>query len=211
MRLAAVLMAAVLLQDKPLFEEKFAGKLSDGWIWVREDAAAWKVEGGALRIKAQPGKIWYKTKTAKNLLIRALSAPGTAEAPVTIEVTVEASPETNSEQCGLYFYLDDNNFVKIIREHLKGKTNILLVQEVKNIPQPQPAKEEAASSVRLRLAWSGAKVAGSYKAGGDWIAVGEAEVPAGASASAGLASHGAAAEADRWSKFSDFRISKATK
>jgi regulation of enolase protein 1 (concanavalin A-like superfamily) len=211
MRLAAIALAVLVLQDKALFEEKFAGKLSDGWTWLREDASGWKLEGGALQIKAQPGKIWYKTKTAKNVLTRVLPAAGTADAPVSIEVTVEGSPETNSEQCGLYFYLDDSNFVKIIREQLKGKTNILLVQEVKNIPQPQPAKEEAAASVRLRLTWTGTKVSGAYKAAGDWIAVGEAEIPPVTSASAGLASHGGAADADRWSKFSDFRISKAAK
>lgn len=207
MRLAALALLAFLPQDKPLFEEKFAGKLSDGWTWVREDAAGWKVEAGALRIKAQPGKIWYKTKTAKNLLVRKSPAVGTAEAPVSAEVTVESAPEANAEQCGLYLYFDDANFVKILREHVKGKTNIVLVREQKNIPEPVPPKEESASPVRLRLTWSGSKVAGSYKSGGDWVQVGEVEAPAAAgAASFGLASHGGPADADRWAKFTDFRI-----
>jgi hypothetical protein len=207
MRLAALALLFLVPQEKVLFEDKFAGKPADGWTWVREDAAGWKVEGGALRIKAQPGKLWYKTKTAKNLLVRKSPAAGTAEAPVSAEVTVESAPEVNAEQCGLYLYFDDSNFVKILREHVKGKTNIVLVREQKNIPEPQPPKEETASPVRLRLTWSGGKVAASYKAGGDWVAVGEVEVPAGAgAASFALTSHGGAPDADRWAKFTDFRI-----
>lgn len=212
MRLAALALALLLPQDKVLLEEKFAGKLSEGWTWVREDAAGWKIDGGALRIKAQPGKIWYKTKTAKNVLVRKLPAAGTAEAPVSLEVTVESAPEVNAEQCGLYLYFDDANFVKIIREHVKGRTHVVMVREQKNLPEPVPAKEEAASPVRLRLTWAGAKVSGAYKTAGDWVAVGEVELPAGASGgSVGLASHGGAADADRWAKFTDLRIAQAAK
>lgn len=212
MKLAAASLLALLFQDKVLFEEKFEGKLSDGWTWVREDAAGWKLEGGALKIKAQPGKLWYKTKTAKNVLLRKLPAKGTADAPVAVEVTVEGAPETTSEQCGLYLQFDDNNFVKIIREHLKGKTNVLMVRELKGIPEPQPLKEEPAVPLRLRLVWSGAKVSGAYKTTGDWVSVGEVESPSpDGAASAALACHGGAADADRWGKFTDFKVVKPAK
>ena len=66
MRLAALVL--VLLAQDVSFEEKFAGKLSDGWSWVREDSAGWKLDGGALKIKAQPGTIWYKKNDAKNII-----------------------------------------------------------------------------------------------------------------------------------------------
>ncbi len=102
--------------------------------------------------------------------------------------------------------------MKIIRENVKGKTQILMVREQKNIPETQPGKEEAAVSVHLRLVWSGTKVSGSYKAGGDWIPVGELDLPAGAGAgSFGLACHGGTADADRWTKFSGFRIAHSGK
>ncbi len=94
MRIAALALIALLCQEKALFEEKFAGKLSDGWSWLREDAAGWKVDGGALSIKAQPGKIWYKTKTAKNVLLRKSPAQGTADAPVSAEVTPSSAAST---------------------------------------------------------------------------------------------------------------------
>jgi hypothetical protein len=211
MALAALALLGVLAQDKVLIEEKFAGKLPDGWSWLREDPAGWKLEGG-LKIKAQPGKIWYKSKTAKNVLVRRLPEKGTAEAPVTVEVTVDSSPEANSEQCGLYLYFDETNFVKIIREHLKGKTNVMMVKELKGIPEPQHPKEEATSPVRLQLVWSGAKVSGAYKTSGDWIPVGEVDCPQpDGSASVALACHGAPADAERWATFRELRIVQLSK
>jgi regulation of enolase protein 1 (concanavalin A-like superfamily) len=210
--LAIAVLTTFAFQETALFEEKFAGKLSDGWTWVREDPAAWKIEGGGLRIKALPGKLWYKTKTAKNVLLRKSPAAGTVEAPISLEVTVESAPQTSAEQCGLYLYFDEKNFVKIIRENVNGKTSILVVRELKGIPDPSPAKEDPASSVRLRLTWSGPKVVGAYKVGGDWVAIGEVDTPASeGTASIGLACHGAAPEADRWAKFSDLKIVKSPK
>lgn len=207
MRILALALVVVLAQEKVLLEEKFAGKPGAGWTWVREDAGSWKADGGALQIKALPGKIWYKTKTAKNFLVHKLPAAGTAEAPVTLEVTVDSKPEMNAEQCGLYLHFDDANFVKIIREHVKGKTHVLLVREQKNLPEPQSPKEESATPVRLRLTWAGAKVSGAYKTGGDWVPVGEVDVPAGVEGgNVGLACHGGAADADRWAKFTDLRV-----
>jgi regulation of enolase protein 1 (concanavalin A-like superfamily) len=209
---AAALFSLLALQEKVLFEDRFAGKLADGWNWVREDPSGWKLEGGSLKIKSQPGKIWYKTKTAKNVALRRLPENGTAESPIAIEVTVEGDLEANSEQSGLYLHFDDGNFVKIIREHLRGKTNILVVKEQKGIPDPQPVKEEPAPSVRLRLVWMGQKVRGAYKAGADWVQVGEVDCPVpDGSASVGLACHGGAADADRWGKFNDCRIVKLGK
>jgi regulation of enolase protein 1 (concanavalin A-like superfamily) len=207
MRIASLALVVLLGQEKVLFEEKFAAKPAGGWTWSREDAAAWKVEGGALKIKAEPGKIWYKTKTAKNFLVHKSPAAGTAEAPVSAEVTVEFTPEADAEQAGLYLHFDDSNFVKIIHESVKGKKKILMVREQKNIPEPQTPKEEAATTVRLRLTWSGARVAGSYKAGGDWVAVGDVELPAGAAGGGfAIVAHGAPPEADRWARFTDFKI-----
>ncbi|HVE39059.1 MAG TPA: hypothetical protein VNM14_04175 [Planctomycetota bacterium] len=212
MQLAAIALLSLLTQEKVIFEEKFAGKLADGWTWLREDAAGWKLEGGSLKIKAQPGKIWYKTKTAKNVLLRKLPEKGTADAALSMEVTVDANPEANSEQCGLYLHFDDGNFVKIIREHLKGKTNVMMVRELKNIPEPQQPKEEAATPVRLKLVWSGAKVSGAYKTTGEWIPVGEVDCPVpDGSASVALASHGGAPESERWATFRDLRVVKLSK
>ena len=208
MRLAT--LALVLLAQDVSFEEKFAGKLSDGWTWVREDAAGWKVDGGALRIKAQPGTIWYKKNDAKNLLIRKLPSAGTDAAPIAIEVTVDNAPVVNAEQCGLLLYVDDSNYVKLIRECNKGKPGIVLARESKGIPESIPPREEPTGPVHLKLVWSGGRVAGSYKAAGDWVALGDYDAPDG-DVKVALAAHGAPADADRWASFTSFKISKAAK
>ncbi len=209
MRLAALALV-LLAQDAPIFEEKFAGKLSDGWSWVREDAAGWKVDGGALKLKALPGSLWYKKNDAKNLLVRKLPAPPTESAPVAIEVTVDNDPVVNSEQCGLFLYADDGNYVKLIRECNKGKPGIVFAHEVKGFPESIPPKEQPKGPVQLKLVWAGPKVSGSYKAGGDWVALGDYDAPEGEIKIA-LAAHGAPADADRWATFTSFKISKAAK
>lgn len=208
MRVAA--LALVLLAQDALFEEKFAGKLGDGWTWVREDAAGWKVDAGALKVKCQPGTLWYKKNDAKNLLLRRSPVAASEAAPLTIDVTVDSAPETNAEQCGLFLYYDDANYVKIVRECNKGKAGVVMAREAKGIPEGLPPKEELKGPIVLRLTWSGTKVAGSYKAAADWVAVGEYELPASDSElKIGLAAHGAPADADRWATFSAFRIGRA--
>jgi len=125
----AALLLALFLQDASLFEEKFTGgKLGEGWTWVREEAGGWKIEGASLKMKALPGTIWYKKNDAKNLLLRKAPVAGTEAAPIAIEVTVDSSPETNAEQCGLFLYYDDANYVKVVRECNKGKPGIVIAR-----------------------------------------------------------------------------------
>lgn len=210
MRFAA--LALVLFAQDALVEEKFAGKLGDGWTWVREDAASWKVDAGALKLKALPGTIWYKKNDAKNLLVRRVPVAATEAAPLSIEVTVDSAPETNAEQCGLFLYYDDANYVKIVRECNKGKPGVVMAREQKGIPESVPPKEELKGPIQLKFVWSGAKVVGSYKAAADWVALGEYELPASeAELKVALGAHGAPADADRWATFTAFRISKAAK
>lgn len=211
MRTAAWVLL-LLLQDAALFEDKFAGKLGDGWTWVREDAASWKVDAGALKLKCLPGSIWYKKNDAKNLLVRRPPMAGTEAAPVSIEVTLDSAPEANAEQCGLFLYFDDANYVKLVRECNKGKPGIVMAREQKGIPESLPPKEELKGPIQLRIVWSGVKLSGSYKAAGDWVALGDYDLPASdAELKIGLAAHGAPADADRWATFTGFRIAKAAK
>jgi hypothetical protein len=212
MKAAFLAILLLLAQDSSLFEEKFAAKLGEGWTWVREDAAAWKLGGGALKVKCLPGSIWYKRNDAKNFLMRRLPAVATEAAPIAIEVTVDSTPETNAEQCGLFLYYDDQNYIKLIRECNKGKPGIVLARKLKGYPESLPPKEELKGPIQLRLLWAGAKVSGSYKAAADWVPLGDYDLPESAAGlQIGLGAHGAPADADRWATFTAFRIFKATR
>ncbi|HVR85552.1 MAG TPA: DUF1349 domain-containing protein [Planctomycetota bacterium] len=212
MKAAAALLLVLLGQDAALFEEKFGAKLGEGWTWVREDASAWKLAGGALQVKCLPGSIWYKKRDAKNFLFRRFPVAATEAAPLAIEVTVDSAPETNAEQCGLFLYYDDANYIKLIRECNKGKPGIVLARQQKGFPESLPPKEELKGPIQLRMVWSGIKVSGFYKAAGDWVALGDYEIPGSdAELRIGLGAHGAPADADRWATFTGFRITKAAK
>lgn len=202
-----------LAQDKPLFEEKFGEKLSEGWSWVREDAAGWKLEGGALKIKTQPGTLFYKQNNAKNVLLRKPPVAGTADAPIAIEATVESAPAKDAEQVGLLFYIDDDNYVKIVREYLKGKTSAVLAHEVKKIFETLPANENDATTYRFRLQWAGPRILGYYKAGDakEWVNLGSYETPAGENPQFGICAHGGAPDSDRWATIKDLKIVKLSK
>jgi len=213
MKAFAAAAILVLAQEKPLFEEKFEGKLSEGWSWVREDPAAWKLEGGALKIKAQPGTIYYKTNNAKNMLLISSPAAGTEADPVAAEVTVASEPGVNGEQAGLLLYVDDNNYVKLVREYDKpkdgdGRVSAVMLREAKAIPEPFQKKPE--SPERLRLVWAGGKVTGQFKTGeaGVWVTVATVDAPPGEHPRFGLCSNGAPPDADRWATLRNFRILK---
>jgi regulation of enolase protein 1 (concanavalin A-like superfamily) len=214
MKTAAVVLALAAIPwmqtEAPLFEEKFQGKLSDGWSWVREDAAGWKLEGGALRISPQPGTLWFKTNNARNLLVRTPPASGTPEAPVAVEVEIDHAPAAEAEQSGLLFYVDDGNYLKLVYESLKGKTHIVFAREAKGIPAHLPTREEPSRPVRLRMLWTGAKIRGEYRPAGatEWISVGEYDSIPGA-ARVGLMACGAPAGTDRWASFRAFRVVRA--
>lgn len=216
MKTAGVLWATAALAlaqgEAPLFEESFDGKLSEGWSWIREDASAWKIEGGTLRILPQPGTIWFKANNARNLLVRTPPAEGTPEAPLFIEVEVDHAPAADAEQSGILYYVDDGNYLKLVTEALKGKTHVVFAREAKGIPVHLPPREEPSRPLRLRMLWTGARIAGQYRpAGGkEWITVGEYDAVAGAGR-IGLMACGGPAGGDRWASFRALRIVRAAR
>ena len=122
----------------------------------------------------------------------------------------------NGEQAGLLLYVDDGNYVKLVREYDKpkdgeGRIASVMVRESKGIPEPFQKKPEAPA--RLRLVWAGPKVTGQYRAaeGKEWVTVATVDAPLGENPRFGLCSNGAPADADRWATLREFRIVKVGK
>ena len=83
--LAALLLPPVSLlaaEPRVLFEDRFDGKLADGWTWLRENPKAWRFREGALEIRVEPGA----ADTVKNALVR--KAPDRSKGKFAFEVTV---------------------------------------------------------------------------------------------------------------------------
>jgi regulation of enolase protein 1 (concanavalin A-like superfamily) len=211
---AAVLAGAGCGKTEPpltvLFEEKFGAALGEGWTWVREDAKAWRLEGGALHIRALPGSLWEKENTAKNVLVRAL--PAGAD-PVAVEVTVTSAPAAQAEQAGLLWYSDDDHYIKLVREFTDKALMAVMVTEdgMKLAVVGEKKKLPTGDAASLRLVRKGGKLTGQYKgADGGWKDVGTCDAPAWDKVA--LFAHGAQApETDRWARFDGFRVTSPAK
>src|SRR5437762_8546951 len=199
--LAVLLLAA---SDAPLFEDRFDGKLADGWSWVREDKGDWNVKDGTLRIRATPGNLWEAENTARNLLLR---PPPQTKKTFAAEVTVTHAPVTFAEQAGLLWYSDDDNYVKLMKEFYDGKTSVVLAAEQSG---KAVYRESAcpAETVTFRLTVAGDQVVGQYRPDGtnEWTTVGRLPFKAADGTRIGVNTHHAPAGPQRWAVFRNFRL-----
>lgn len=208
-----LLALALLLQDKWLFEEKFAGKPGKGWSWVREDVAASKVEKNVLHLKALPGFIWEKDATQKNLLARPLPAFKEEDGPLTVEAVVANKPEVDGEQAGIMLYLGDDHYLKLCRERVDGKLQLVFARELAGQATTVAQREDAAASHKMRIRWEGQKISAEVLPAGapKWIMTGYCENPfkSPEGVKAVVYACGAPAAAARWAQISDFKIGHA--
>src|SRR6058998_2885161 len=110
--------AATLRADQVLFQDDFKGALGEGWSWVREHRAAWRVKDGALQIRIEPGNMWGPANNASNVLVR--PAPDIAGGQLEVSVSVEHRPTEQYEQADLVWYYDDSHMVKLGEELVDG-------------------------------------------------------------------------------------------
>ena len=191
-----------------MFEERFAGKLREGWSWVRENPAAWKIETGAMIIEVQPGYLIADDKESdrtKNVLLRDL--PGASASPMAVEVCMENDPQVQFEHGGVIWYLDDSNFVDLLHEGIGGKGSILMVTKKANQAQHHTLPCHS-KLLWLRLILSGDDVIGEFRESPNdpWQTVAKTKLPSSAKARVGVLCGGGRLGTGRVAKFSHFRI-----
>jgi beta-xylosidase len=191
-------------KEKVLFEAKFAGELGDGWSWVREDPKAWKVEKEGLSIRTQPGYLHASSNNSKNLLLR---KPPETKKGLSIEVFVESQPVLQFEHAGLLWHYDDDNYVSVWREVLGKQVDVQMVHEKEAKPRFAVAKHEG-KSVWLRLLIADGKATSFFRSTekDEWKKVGQFELPVKGEPRVGIGSGGGPKDAERWARFSRFRI-----
>jgi len=180
-------------EPRVVFEDRFDGKVADGWSWLREDAKTWRIKDGALEIRVEPGV----APTVKNALVR--KAPDRSQGKLAFDVTVTftAEPTKQFEQAGITWYRDGKPAFKLVHELIDGKTYI--------IPGKVPAP---AKTVELRLIVTKDRFVAQFRPDGkgEFRTVAEGPLPAGPNQQVSLQCYNGPSDAEHWMRFDDFRI-----
>ena len=124
--LSGLFLLAAAGDDHALLQENFDGKLNSDLQWLREDQAEWRIDDGLLHVRSQFGRIWGGNDAKNLLLFKALPTQEMAA-----RVTVAHEPKEKYEQAGILWYIDDDNFIKLISEQIDGKMYIVVAREIK--------------------------------------------------------------------------------
>lgn len=211
--LLTFLLAAHAGADEPLCQDTFAGKLSAGWKWVREDAQAWRVTEQGLEIRVLPGNLWGRANDVKNVLVR--PAFDTAHGAVEVAVSIANRPTHQYEQANLAWYYDDSNMVKLGLELVNGEVCIVMGREQADKTRTLAKIPIQATAVEVRLHVAGQQIRGQYRLPGAerWLDAGAGELPAppGTPANISLHCYQGPADAEHWARFSAFCVRRVNK
>jgi regulation of enolase protein 1 (concanavalin A-like superfamily) len=200
----AISCLPAMAEEKPLFEEKFAGKLSAGWTWIDELPGTWQVTEDSLDLKVVPvGEgLWQAGRKHPNLLVR---DPGT-KGDYAVEVQLKSNPTAQFEHAGVILYADGDNYV-VINKEMFAKSEVILVSEKGAKPETRQKPHEH-EEVWLRLVVTGKKVTGQYRHydSDPWLMLGELELPVPGPYKVGLFAGRPPKDADHRVRFSQFRI-----
>ncbi|MBN1393807.1 MAG: hypothetical protein JW959_02080 [Pirellulales bacterium] len=197
---AVSLVNTLLLAAEPqvVFEDKFEGKLGEGWNWLRENPKTWRIRDGALEIRLEPGD----AGTVKNALLR--SAPDRGKGTCVFDVTVTSltPPSVQYEQAGMTWYRDGKPLFKFVKERIDGKTYVF--------PGKVPVD---CKTVQLRLIVDAAGWTAQFRpnAKGEFQTAAKGKQPAGGIEQISLQGYHGPPTAAHWIRFDDFRVLKLDK
>jgi len=206
--LLAVLAATACLgfSAEILFQDDFTGKLGEGWSWVREHPAGWRVLERGLEVRIEPGNMWGPANNASNVLVR--PAPSTDGGPLEVSINVDNQPTEQYEQVDLVWYYDDSHMVKIGHELVDGKLSIVMGREENDRTRTIAIIPLAAAAVQLRMIVRENRVRGQFRAVGSaaWHDAGECDLPAHGPAKISLQCYQGPAGVEHWARLTEFRI-----
>jgi hypothetical protein len=189
----AAQVGTYVLKHKVLVEDRFDGKVADGWTWLRENPQAWRIRDRGLEIRVEPGL----ADTVKNALLR--KSPDRAQGPFAVEVTITFTTRPNNqfEQAGITWYHDGKPAFKLVHEQIDGSTWI--------IPGKVTAPEK---KVQLRLVVNGTKYTAQFRpdAKGEFHDVQTGNLPPPGDDQVSIQCYNGPADAAHWIRFEDFRI-----
>jgi len=206
--LLAVLAATACLgfSAEILFQDDFTGKLGEGWSWVREHPAGWRVLERGLEVRIEPGNMWGPANNASNVLVR--PAPSTDGGPLEVSINVDNQPTEQYEQVDLVWYYDDSHMVKIGHELVDGKLSIVMGREENDRTRTIAIIPLAAAAAQLRMIVRENRVRCQFRAVGSaaWHDAGECDLPAHGPAKISLQCYQGPAGVEHWARLTEFRI-----
>ncbi|MBN1343854.1 MAG: GH32 C-terminal domain-containing protein [Phycisphaerae bacterium] len=180
-------------KEQAIFEDRFDGKLGEGWTWLRENPGAWRIRDGGLEIRVQPGL----AHNVRNALVR--PAPDRGKGNVIVEVTVtnHTKPTQQYEQAGITWYSGGKPVFKLVKELVDG--NLLI------IPGRKPM---ASRTVQLRLIATADGFEAQYRpdAKGEFQTAATGKLPPPGDDQVSIQCYNGPASAEHWIRFDDFRI-----
>ncbi len=198
-RVSFLLLQACLVasaaQPQAVFEDRFDGKLGEGWTWLRENPPAWRLRENALEIHVQPGD----ASTVQNALVR--RAPDRSQGAFALEVTVAnaSRPIRQYEQAGITWYHDQKPILKLVKELVDGQLMI--------IPGRKPMTND---TVQLRLIVTADTWTAQFRPGGqgEFLTAETGKLPPPGDDQVSLQCYHGPPDAEHWIRFHDFRILK---
>lgn len=191
--------------DEVLFHETFSGKLKEGWSWLRENKAGWRIGADALEIRIEPGNMWGPANDAKNVLVRDL--PSVAK-PIEVSITVSNKPTEQYEQVDLVCYFEDSHMVKIGFELVDGKRSIVMGREEKDRTRTIAIIPIEPLVIELRLIIEETTIRGFFRAAGsaEWREAGRCTPPAKGSPKLSIQCYQGPAIAEHWARISNVTV-----
>lgn len=118
--------------DTTLLRAPLSGpQLEDGWRWVRKADDWWRFGQSGLEFATKPGCLAGQTVTelpAPPLLLRELDGATACE----VTVTMPPSPGAAGEQAGLFWYINDDNYAKLVIERMQDRTGKVVLARKQN-------------------------------------------------------------------------------
>ena len=179
-----------------VFEDALAGKMDDGWSWLREDPDAWRWKDEGLEIRVQPGN----AATVRNALVR--TAPDRQQGKFAIDVTVtnHTLPTIQYEQAGITWYVDGKPVFKLVKELVDGDLVI--------IPGRVPVPIDEFETIQLRLIVAADRWTAQFRSNVDseFQTAANGKLPPPNNDQVSIQCYHGPADAEHWIRFQDFRI-----
>ena len=183
-------------ERRPFFEDRFEGRLKDGWRWHRENPKGYRFVRNTLEVLMEP----FADRDVRNALLR--PAPDRKSGTYQIELhIVTPTPFDNQyQQVGIFWTQNENVIFKFVREMIDGEIYIF--------PGKIPVK---GSDTFLRLTVCGDSVIAEFKTeqGGEYLPAFEGKLPTQAeNENIGVQCWHGPAKKEYWIKLKRFRIFK---